>query len=409
LYIAHLFALRTDPAAPERDPNERGFCTTIEIEDRGAKDSSARLRQGVVVMTDFVYEPPGGRVIFGAGSRHRLPVEVSRLAAKRVLLIATRAMKGDADVLAEQLGQGVSARIDGVTPHVPAEIATDATVTATNANVDLAVCIGGGSAVGLAKVVARDTGVPIVAVPTTYAGSEMTPIWGLTEGGRKTTGRDARVQPRVVVYDPELTCGLPARTSAASGMNALAHCVEGLYAVAASPVTALLAAEGIRVLARSLPLVVERTDDLPQRSAALYGAWLAGWTLGTAQMGVHHTICHVLGGSFGLPHAGTHSAVLPHATAFNAPAAPAAMDTLARSLATDEPAGALWDLAHGIGAPTALADLGFRRADIAKAADLVVAAAPPNPRPITTQEVHLLLLAAHDGTRPTKTEEESQP
>ena len=355
------------------------------------------------VVSDFVFEPLGIRVVFGEGSRLRVPEEVSRLAASRVLLIATRSLKAHAQVLVEQLGRIVSVRIDGVSPHVTAEVASEAVVTASDADVDLVVCLGGGSATGLAKAVAKETGLPILAVPTTYAGSEMTPVWGLTEGGRKTTGRDPRVLPRVVVYDPELTRGLPAPMSAASGMNALAHCVEGLYAADASPITILLAEEGTRALARSLPLVVVRPDDPRARSDALYGALLAGWTLGTTTTGIHHKICHVLGGTFGLPHGGTHSAVLPHATAYNAPAVPQTMARLARCLSSDEPAGALWDLARSTRAPTALADLGFRREDVAKAAEMVAAAAPPNPRPVNKEEVRLLLLAAHDGIRPGNT------
>lgn len=315
-------------------------------------------------------------------------------------MIATRAMKAHSDVLVDMLGSAGSVRIDAVAQHVPAELAMDAATTAANAGVDFVVCMGGGSATGLAKAVARDTGLPILAIPTTYAGSEMTPIWGLTEGGRKTTGRDARVQPRVVVYDPELTLSLPAPVSAASGMNALAHCVEGLYAADVSPVTGLLAAEGIRALSSSLPRVVERPDDLLARSAALYGAWLAGSTLGTVRMGVHHTICHVLGGTFGLPHAGTHSAVLPHVASYNALAAPEPMAVLARCLSTNDPGGALWDLAGSVGAPTALAELGFHREDATAVAAMVIEANPVNPRPVIKEEVEQLLLDAHDGIRP---------
>jgi maleylacetate reductase len=358
-------------------------------------------RPGALIINDFVYEQAGSRMIFAPKSRNRVPEEVNRLSAEHVLVIATRAMKPHADVLAGRLGSAVSARMDGVTQHVPAEIATEAAAMASDVHVDLVVCLGGGSATGLAKAVAITIGRPILAIPTTYAGSEMTPIWGVTEGSRKTTGRDPRALPRVVVYDPELTISLPAPMSAASGMNALAHCVEGLYAADASPVTVLLTEEAIRTLARSLPHVIERPDDMNARSAALYGAWLAGWTLGSVRMGVHHTICHVLGGTFGLPHAGTHSAVLPHVTAYNAPAAPEPMATLARCLSTDEPAGALWDLAHTIGAPTSLGELGFHREDAVAAAEMVVDAGSPNPRRVTKNEVQRLLLAALDGIRPT--------
>jgi maleylacetate reductase len=374
---------------------------------RGPRDALVVYRTSVriantwgSVINDFVHESLGSRVIFAPKARYRVPNEINRLSADRVLVIATRAMKPHADVLVERLGPAVSARIDGVTPHVPAELAKDAAATAMNAAIDLLVCIGGGSATGLAKAVARETGLPILAIPTTYAGSEMTPLWGLTEEGRKTTGRDGRVLPRVVVYDPELTVSLPAATSAASGMNALAHCVEGLYAPGASPVTVLLAEEGIRALTGSLPLVIKRPDEPSARSAALYGAWLAGWTLGTAQMGVHHTICHVLGGTFGLSHAGTHSTLLPHVTSYNAPAVPEPMTALARCLSTNDPAGALWDLAHSIGAPTALSDLGFRRDDVDAASAMVIEANPLNPRRVIKDEIEQLLLHAHDGIRP---------
>jgi maleylacetate reductase len=255
----------------------------------------------------------------------------------------------------------------------------------------------------LAKAVARAAPVPILAVPTTYAGSEMTPIWGLTEGSRKITGRDPRVLPRTVVYDPALTVGLPVDVSAASGMNALAHCVEGLYSSAASPVTAVLAEDGIRALADALPRVVANPADIDARGDALYGAWLAGWVLGTSGMGIHHKLCHVLGGAYDLPHAETHSALLPHATAYNAPFAVAAMRRAARALGTDHPAGGLWDLAVTIGAPTSLASVGFRRAEAGEAAAIVASAAPDNPRPVTTDWVRELLLAACDGRRPDTT------
>jgi alcohol dehydrogenase class IV len=377
-------------------------------EHRAAGAADRQHAQGVPLINDFIHEQLGTRVVFGPKSLTRLPEEVSRLSAERVLVIATRAMKSHADILVERLGSAVSARIDGVAQHVPAEAAKEAVLTAGNAAADLVVCIGGGSATGLAKAVAKGTGRPILAVPTTYAGSEMTPIWGLTEGRRKTTGRDPIVLPRVVVYDPELTLSLPTSTSAASGMNALAHAAEGLYAADASPLVRLIAEEASRVLTGSLPLVIKHPDDLRSRSDALFGAWLAGLTLGSVRMGIHHTICHVLGGTFGLPHAGTHSAVLPHAIAFNAPAAPEAMAALAQCLSTDDPAGALWDLARRIGAPTALADLGFRREDTAAAATMVVEAGSPNPRPFATKEVHALLLSAQDGTRPVRPKEEGQ-
>ena len=224
------------------------------------------------------------------------------------------------------------------------------------------VAVGGGSAVGLAKAIALQVDVAILAVPTTYAGSEQTPIWGLTQAGRKTTGRDARVLPSTVVYDPALTVGLPAELSAASGMNAIAHAIEAAYAPDGSPVTALLAAEAIGALSAALPVVVREPGNLPARERALYGSWLAGTVLGATTMGLHHKLAHVIGGSYRLPHAGTHSALLPHVVAFNAAAAHDELAAAARAAGAAGPGGlgaALFDLATATGAPTSLSLLGM--------------------------------------------------
>ena len=349
---------------------------------------------------NFVYDVPASRVVFGVGRIRQVPDEVELLGAERVLLIAGGREKKYADELAAALGSRLVDRIGEVVMHVPAALAAAAHEQTEQSRADLLVCLGGGSAIGLAKAVALRTRLPILAVPTTYAGSEMTPIWGVTDGGRKTTGRDRTVLPATVVYDPALTTSLPADISAASGMNALAHLVEGLYAPDASPVTAVLAEEGIRALADALPRVVVAPGDLDARSCALYGAWLAGWVLGTAGMGLHHKICHVLGGAYNLPHAGTHSAVLPFVTAYNAPAAPAAMVRAARALGPRDPARALWKLAERIGAPTSLAQVGLDPGRIPEAARLVVETSTVNPRPVDRAAVDELLRAAYVGRLP---------
>lgn len=353
--------------------------------------------------------------MFGAGALATVPAEVGRLGLRRVLLIAGRHEKPHADALAGALAP--AGRIEDVVVHVPAEIAAAGVRAATDAAADLLVCVGGGSATGLAKAIAKETGIAILAVPTTYAGSELNPVWGLTADGRKTTGRDPRVLPRVVVYDPELTLSLPPDVSAASGMNAVAHAVEALYAADAAPPTKARAEDGIGILAAALPAVVARPGDLAARTEALRGAWRCGEALAGAAMGPHHTICHVLGGAYDLPHAQTHAAVLPHAVACVEAFAPAAMARLVAALgpasghasgrapgAAGDPAKALWDLAARIGAPTSLAQLGFRHEDVDAAAGLVVAALagkrPAGPRPVEREWVAELLLAAWDGTRP---------
>jgi maleylacetate reductase len=351
----------------------------------------------------FVHDEPASRVVFGVGAVANVPGEVDRLGG-RVLLVHGRHSAGYADALAGGLDARLVARIDDVVMHVPVGVADAAVRLTRESGADVVVCLGGGSATGLAKAVARDTGVPVLAVPTTYAGSEMSPIWGITEHDIKSTGRDPRVRPRTVVYDPALTVSLPVDLSAASGMNAIAHCIEALYAANASPVVAVLAGEGLRILGDALPRVVTDPADLAARSDAMYGAWLGGWVLGSAAMGIHHKICHVLGGSFGMPHAQTHSAVLPYAVAFNAPFAPEAMARASRALgdegATGDVGVALWRLASSIGAPTSLAALGLDRAGANAAADLIAQSPTVNPRPIEWGWVRELLLQACDGRQP---------
>jgi maleylacetate reductase len=264
------------------------------------------------------------------------------------------------------------------------------------------VAVGGGSAVGLGKAIALEHGLPVIAVPTTYAGSEMTPVWGLTEGGAKRTGRDLRVLPRSVVYDPEMTLTLPAGLSATSGMNAIAHAVEGLYAPDATPIISLMAEEGTRALAAALPRVVAHGADLDARGDAQYGAWLCGAVLAATTMSLHHKLCHTLGGTLDLPHAQTHTVVLPHALAYNAPAASDAVAALSRALGgVDDPARELWELAGRLGAPRSLAELGMQEADISRIAELAVANPYANPRPVTRDGVEALVRAAWAGHAPT--------
>ncbi|HEY3260128.1 MAG TPA: maleylacetate reductase [Pseudonocardiaceae bacterium] len=351
-------------------------------------------------MTSFVHELATGRVVFGAGALTRVADEVRRLHARRVLLIGGGHEKVYADAIADDLGELLAGRIDEVVQHVPVAVAAEATRTATELAADLLLCVGGGSATGLAKAVALRCGIPVLAVPTTYAGSEMSDIWGLTEADHKTTGRDRRVLPQVVVYDPELTVSMPAELTAMSGMNSLAHAVEARYAPDASPIVALIAEESVRALARALPVCVRRPDDLDGRSGALYGAFLAGVALGNATMGVHHKICHVLGGAYNLPHGGVHSAVLPYAVAYNRDCAPEAMRRLAAALGATDAALAVWRLADRIGAPTDLVSVGFDPAAIGEVAAAVAAAPPANPRPVTEQGVRELLAAACRGEPP---------
>ena len=345
----------------------------------------------------FVYDALPGRVVFGVGSVEHLGEEVDRLGAGRVLAIAgKRAIEG----LAERLGGRWAASFTDVQQHVPVEAAARAVAAASEAGADCLVAMGGGSATGMAKAVALERPVPIVAVPTTYAGSEVTPIYGLTGPEGKRTGRDPRVLPRTVVYDPALTTGLPAQVTGPSGMNALAHCVEALYAPGANPVTSLLAEEGARALHRGLPGAVADPGDLAARSDALLGAWLAGTALAAAGIGIHHQLCHLLGGAYRLPHAELHAVVLPHAVHFVAPAARPQLARLAGSLGVDDVAGGIWDLGRRLGTPASLAELGLAEAELDRAAEQAVARVVQTPRRAGVSELRALLQAAWQGGRP---------
>ncbi len=349
---------------------------------------------------NFIYHARPARVIFGAGSLDHLEREVLELGAQRALVLCTPEQRDLAQYIVERLGARAAGLYDRATMHVPIEIARDAQAFARSCGADCAIAIGGGSTIGLGKAIALESSLPILAIPTTYAGSEMTPIYGLTEGGIKRTSSDARVLPKTVIYDPALTVTLPVELSVTSGLNAIAHAAEGLYANNANPVMSLVAEEGIRALARGLPGVRRDTADLGARGDALYGAWLCGMVLGNVGMALHHKLCHTLGGSFNLPHAPTHTVVLPHALAYNAAHAPDAMQRIARAIGTNDAARGLYALALDNGAPVSLKAIGMQEADLDRAADLAAANPYWNPRPIERDGLRALLQDAFDGNLP---------
>lgn len=343
-----------------------------------------------------------GRVIFGAGRRADVPGECQALGLRRLLVVGDPWLGQAVEELIAGLGERCVAAVTDVAQHVPAERAEACVATAKEVSADGVVVMGGGSSTGLAKIVGLELGLSVVAIPTTLAGSEMTPIFGITEEGAKRTGRDLRVLPKVVVYDPELQLTLPAHLTAVSGMNALAHCVEALWMPSATPVTDAIATEGIARLGRGLPASVARPDDLDARALALSGAQLSGMAFGSLGSGLHHKACHVLGGSFGLPHAETHSALLAHVAAYNAVAAPGAMERIGRALGGDPavPPAAVYDFAASIGATTSLGELGFEMASVPEVVETLVSAPPPNLRPMERAGLAAMLDAACRGERP---------
>ena len=350
-------------------------------------------------MNPFVYSGLPMRVVFGAGSVAELAKEVDRLGAKRALLLATPGRTAMVKSVAEPLGIRVAGVFDRVVMHTPLELAEEARRLAASVQADCCVVVGGGSTIGFGKAIALTSALPLLAVPTTYSGSEMTTIWGISEGGAKKTGRDPKVLPKTVIYDPALTVDLPPHVSAASGMNAMAHCVEALYAHDGNPIVSMMAEEGIRALASALPRVMENPKDIDARSDALYGAWLAGCTISTTSIALHHKLCHVLGGSFNLPHAETHSIVLPHAVRYNESAAEA-MRRIERALGARDAAAAIYDLEKKLRLPLRLADIGMKEQDLERAARIAADAPYPNPRKVEYAPVLELLRHAYEGVRP---------
>jgi alcohol dehydrogenase class IV len=345
----------------------------------------------VVDMPGFVYDQQAARVVFGAGTaRTALADEVERLGATRVLVLASTRDEDRVAALTAPLGDRVAGMFTAVREHVPLSTAEAARAAAATAGADGLLAIGGGSTVGAAKAVALTARLPIVAVPTTYAGSEVTPVWGLTENGRKTTGTDPAVLPRVVVYDPELLATLPPDLAAASGFNAMAHAVEAMWAPRRNPATTAVAGEAITRLAAGL-----RTGDPAE---LLCGAWLGATAFAAAGSGLHHKLCHVLGGTFDLPHARTHAVVLPHVLAFNAPGAADAAARVARALGVDDAVAGLRALVEEHGIPRGLRALGMPEDGIERAAALTAPTVPAdNPVPVDGTAMRALVRAAWSG------------
>ncbi|MFE0452786.1 maleylacetate reductase and hydroxyquinol 1,2-dioxygenase domain-containing protein [Streptomyces sp. NPDC058914] len=351
-------------------------------------------------MRTFVHTSHPARVIFGSGTVGDVAEEVRRLGGSRVLLLSSPPLAEASARVRDALGGLVVAEFDGAAMHTPTEVTEAALVVLREAGADCLVSVGGGSTTGLSKALAVRTDLPQVVVPTTYAGSEVTPVLGETRDGQKVTRSSAAILPETVVYDVDFTLSLPLSLSVTSGVNAMAHAVEALYSADADPVTDRRALDAISLIGRALPRLAADPADREARADLLQAAWLAGTCLATVGMGLHHKLCHTLGGSFGLPHAETHTVILPHAMAYNAPAAPDAMHRIARALdVPDAPAG-VYDLIASLEGPTSLRSLGMPEPELGRAAELAVATPYPNPRELTAQGIQGLLADAWHGRRP---------
>lgn len=350
-------------------------------------------------MQPFVYMAAPARIVFGVGSSVGVAEEIRRLGLSRALVLSTPQQKGDAEALAARLGRLAVGVFSEAAMHTPVEVTKRAVEDYRAANADCVVALGGGSTTGLGKAIALRTDAAQIVIPTTYAGSEATPILGQTENGVKTTMRGPEILPEVVIYDAELTLGLPVAISMTSGLNAMAHAAEALYAQDRNPIASLMAVEGLRAMVEALARVKAEPKNIAARETALYGAWLCGTVLGAVGMSLHHKLCHTLGGSLDLPHAETHAVLLPHTVAYVEQAVPDLFAPLAALVGGKAGAG-LFDFAARLGAPSSLAALGLQLGDLDPMAELAAANPYWCPRPIEKTAIRDLLQRAFEGARP---------
>lgn len=350
--------------------------------------------------SEFTARTARVHVRFGIAASRSVADDVRALGCARALILSTPQQVGSAMRTAEDLGPLAAGIFSRAAMHTPVEITAEALVHVAEVRADCVVAVGGGSTTGLGKAIALRTDLPQVVIPTTYAGSEATPILGQTENGVKTTITDSRVQPEVILYDPELVAGLPVPMTVTSALNAIAHAVEALYARDRNPLSSMLAMEGIRAFARALPQVVADPGHLAARGETLYGAWLCGTVLGQVGMALHHKLCHTLGGSFNLPHAETHAVILPHAVAYTEPAVADLLAPVAAALGGATAGAALHAFATRMGAPIALRDLGLKEADLDHATEIATRNPYWNPRPVDPAPLRALLARAWAGEPP---------
>ncbi|WP_262695675.1 maleylacetate reductase [Kordiimonas aquimaris] len=351
-------------------------------------------------MIEFEYQTLPWNIVFGAGALARLPGELDKLGMKRALVLTTPNQTDSGETVLDLLDDRAAGLFDQCVMHVPQQTVTAASVRARELGADCTVALGGGSTTGLGKALAVQMNLPNIVIPTSYAGSEMTNIWAITDEGRKVTARDNEAVPTLTLYDPELTLTLPPKFAAASGLNAMAQAVVNIATDKVNPIVSCLAVDAVRSLYESLPVIMDKPDDMEARSKALYGACLAGGALGTGATSLHHKICHTMGGTFNMPHAETHAVILPHSVAYNTAATPEGSARLAEAMRANNAADAIYDLMKKLGLPLGLKDLGFSEAEIDKAAEITLENSFHNAEPVSFERLRTLLQNAYEGVPP---------
>ncbi|MBU0584105.1 MAG: maleylacetate reductase [Alphaproteobacteria bacterium] len=352
------------------------------------------------MMDSFTFPGLTTRVVFGSGTMERTEEEVRRLGHDKAMVLSTEHQKEDAERLAASLGDLSAGTFSGAVMHTPVEVTEKAVEIFRTSGATAVVSLGGGSTVGLGKAIALRTGADQVVIPTTYAGSEMTDILGETSAGEKTTRRSPDIRPETVIYDVDLTLGLPVELTVTSAMNAIAHAMEALYAPDRNPVTVLMCKDAMAAFREAIPRLIDDPRNRTARAQALYSAWCCSTALGHSSMALHHKLAHVFGGSFDTPHAETHAILLPYTTAFNEAAVPDLLRPIADAFGGRSAGGAIWDFAQSVGSPLSLKDIGIQETDLDRAATIAVKNAYANPRPIDLGSIRELLQAAWEARRP---------
>ncbi len=354
-------------------------------------------------MIEYQYKALPWNIVFAVGALKRLPEELDKLGLSKALVLTTPNQSQTGLEIISMLGHHAVGLFDQTMMHVPADTLAAATAIATKLGADCTIALGGGSTTGLGKALAAREGLDNIVIPTSYAGSEMTDIWAVTEADRKVTARDSAVVPTLTIYDPTLTLTLPPKFAATSGLNAMAQAVVNVATDRPNPIISSLATDAIRALAHSLPQIMVEPDNMDARAEALYGASMAGGALGTGITGLHHRLCHTFGGTFNTPHAETHAILLPHSVAYNAAATAEGTRKVATAMGVENAAVGIHELAKTLGAPTALSEIGIREADLDKAVEVTLEKPFNNPEPVSAERLRKLLYNAYHGHSPSAT------
>ncbi len=357
-------------------------------------------------MDSFVYRTHRQEIIFAPGALAQIGEAITHSGWTRLVLYASPSMQKAAHIekIRTALGNRLVAVYGEVRPHVQDQQVQEAVELAVQCEADAVIGLGGGSPIGMAKAVASRLGeIQVIAIPTTYAGSEMTPVFGIThtdeDPPRKVTVNDPRIVPSLVVYDPQLTLDLPPELTASTGINALAHCIEALYSKTRNPLSTAAAKEAVGHIQKALLRCYQDGTDVEARSEMLLGSHLAGVSLATVSMGLHHGLCHVLGGSANVPHGLANAILLPHAIRFNADAAATELLPAADVMGAPETyrqqkdrIDALADLISSLigrmNLPQHLRDVGVNENDLPELARIAFQnkTIQNNPRPVTDVE-----------------------